>query len=229
MISTETFTRAQATMPTRRSARSERSPRTTNRAYPLRGRLRCGICRRKMQGNYNNGRPYYRCRYPSEYAKSEALHHLLTVYARQNAILPLLDAWIARVFALGHLSRILHAMRDAQRQQSAPAPALEAARRVVADSKQRITPYRAALDAGADPTLVAGWITEAQTEQTAARQQLATASRTKQEILTADQIHHMIKTLGNMTDRLQAAAPENKTPLYADFGLELEYTQISGL
>ncbi|WP_369359744.1 hypothetical protein [Streptomyces sp. cg2] len=33
----------------------------------------------------------------------------------------------------------------------------------------------------------------------------------------------MIKTLGKMADRLQAAAPEDKAPLYADFGLELEY------
>ncbi|AKA06878.1 recombinase [Streptomyces noursei ZPM] len=223
LISAETFTRAQATMPSRRSAGGERSPRTTTRAYPLRGRLRCGICRRKMQGNYNNGEPYHRCRYPSEYAKSEALNHPLTVYARQNAILPLLDGWIARVFAPGHLSRTLRAMRDSQRQESAPTPALEAARRVIADSKQRITQYRAALDAGADPTLVAGWITEAQTEQTAARQQLATASRTKQEVLTDDQIRHMIKTLGNMADRLQAADPDGKAPFYADFGLELEY------
>ncbi|MFH8583528.1 hypothetical protein ACH4GP_03895, partial [Streptomyces celluloflavus] len=33
----------------------------------------------------------------------------------------------------------------------------------------------------------------------------------------------MIKTLGNMADRLQAAAPENKAPLYANLSLELKH------
>ncbi|MFF7231320.1 hypothetical protein [Streptomyces sioyaensis] len=84
------------------------------------------------------------------------------------------------------------------------------------------SPARAALDAGADPAVVAGWITAAQNEQTAARQQLAAASDAQREILTEEQIH-MIKTLGDMAARLQAADPEGEAPLYADFGLELEY------
>ncbi|MFG2860691.1 hypothetical protein [Streptomyces sioyaensis] len=75
--------------------------------------------------------------------------------------------------------------------------------------------------AGADPAVVAGWITAAQNEQTAARQQLAAASDAQREILT--EIHHMIKTLGDMADRLQATDPEDKAPLYADFRLEPEY------
>ncbi|MGX1757198.1 recombinase family protein [Streptomyces lydicus] len=223
LISMDTFTRAGAKQLTRRSGVPERSPRTTNRAYPLGGRLRSGICRRKMPGNYNNGQPYYRCRYTAEYAKSAALEHPLTVYVRQNAILPALDTWLARVFAPGHLGRTIRAMCESQQRQPAAAPALEAARRTITETNRRIDRYRAALDAGADPAVVAGWITAAQNEQTAARQQLAAASDTQREILNEEQIHHMIKTLGDVADRLQAAEPEDKAPLYADFGLELEY------
>jgi hypothetical protein len=32
------------------------------------GLLRCGICGRKMQGSWNNGKPQYRCVFLSEYA-----------------------------------------------------------------------------------------------------------------------------------------------------------------
>ncbi|MFI2189871.1 hypothetical protein [Streptomyces sioyaensis] len=113
-------------------------------------------------------------------------------------------------------------MCESQQQATHP-PALEAARRTLADTKRRLTPYSAALDAGADPAAVAGWITAAQNEQTAARQQLAAASDAQREILTEEQSHHTIKTLGDMADRLQAAEPEDKAPLYADFSLELEY------
>ncbi|WP_107502553.1 recombinase family protein [Streptomyces noursei] len=223
LISMDTFKQAQAKASVRRTAAGERSPRTTTRGYPLRGRLRCGICHRKMQGNYNNGKPHYRCRYTAEYAKNAALDHRLTVYVREEVVLPLLDAWIARVFAPGHLGRTLHAMRQSQKQPSLPTPGLETARRTIADARQRITRYRATLDAGADPVLVTRWITEAQAEESAARQQLTETADARREILTEEQIDHMIKTLGNMADRLQAAAPEDKAPLYADFGLELEY------
>ena len=34
--------------------------------YVLRGRLYCGYCGRRMQGQYSNRAPYYRCRYPRE-------------------------------------------------------------------------------------------------------------------------------------------------------------------
>ncbi|WP_420000669.1 hypothetical protein [Streptomyces boninensis] len=123
----------------------------------------------------------------------EALDHPLTVYVRQDALLPKLDAWI------------------------------EAARRTVADCNRRIERYRAALEAGTDPALVAEWIRTAQAEQAAAQQQLATAARRKREILTEQQIHDMIKALGDMTDRLQAAEPQDKAPLYDAFGLQLTY------
>ncbi|MFE1171235.1 hypothetical protein [Streptomyces sp. NPDC058773] len=97
-----------------------------------------------MQGNYNNGRPYYRCRYTAEYAKNVALEHPLTVYVRQNAILPALDTWLARVFAPGHLGRTIRVMCESQQRQPVAAPALEAARQTIAETNRRIDRYRAA-------------------------------------------------------------------------------------
>lgn len=152
LITAGDFEQVQLKLVTRAtSPATERKPRTTDRSYALRGLLRCGLCDRKMQGNFNNGHPHYRCRYPSEYAQSRALDHPLTVYLREGAVLPALDKWIAAAFAPGRLKCTIHEMQQAQAV-SAPDPvALQAARRTLDAATARLTSYRAALDAAWRP------------------------------------------------------------------------------
>ena len=50
-----------------------------------------------MQGSWNNGRSYYRCKFPTEYAVTEQ-QHAKTVYVREDAIVPGLDTWIGGLF-----------------------------------------------------------------------------------------------------------------------------------
>jgi site-specific DNA recombinase len=72
LVSREVFDQVQA----RIAARSRTSPRaaaTSRRPYVLRGRLACGLCQRRLQGQWVRGEAYYRCRYPSEYATSVGL------------------------------------------------------------------------------------------------------------------------------------------------------------
>ncbi|MFE5161651.1 recombinase family protein [Streptomyces sp. NPDC056697] len=222
LIPQTTFAHAQA----KRHARStqthlERKPRPTTRGYALRGLIRCAICQRKMQGTFNNGKPHYRCRYNAEYAKNAALDHPLTVYVREEVILPELDKWIAKAFAPGQLTATLQAMRQAQSAESPTTTAAAAARRTIAECDRRIVQYRAALDAGTDPKLATEWINQAQSEKASAQQDLLTATAVQPEILTEDQIKHMVSGLGSMTDRLLATASEHKRPLYESFGLAL--------
>jgi recombinase-like zinc beta ribbon protein len=47
----------------------------TKRAYPLRGRVRCGYCTRRMEGTPRESRAYYRCAAPT----------LVSVTARTNS------------------------------------------------------------------------------------------------------------------------------------------------
>ncbi|MFB6607868.1 hypothetical protein ACFCXR_26730 [Streptomyces noursei] len=174
-----------------------------------------------MQGTFNNGKPHYRCRYTAEYAKSTALDHPLTVYVREELILPALDKWIATTFAPGRLTTTLRALQQ-QATQSPDTTAAAAARRTITECDRRITQYRAALDAGAaDPLLDTTWINQAQTEKASAHQDLLATTTAHPEILTTEHIQHMVSVLGAMTDRLLAAAPERKRPLYEGFGLKL--------
>ncbi|MCX4750606.1 recombinase family protein [Kitasatospora sp. NBC_01287] len=225
LITTGDFEQAQLKLATKSAATHpvERKPRTTDRTYALRGLLRCGLCERKMQGNFNNGHPHYRCRYPSEYAQSRALDHPLTVYLREDALLPALDSWIGTVFAPGRLKCTIHEMQEAQAVSGPDPVALEAARRDLDTSAARLTSYRAALDAGGDPATVAGWINEARLDQTTAQQRLNQLTAEAPPTLTADQIQALITELGNLTDRLMQATPARKAPLYEAFGLNLTY------
>ncbi|MER6047752.1 hypothetical protein ABT168_09845 [Streptomyces sp. NPDC001793] len=170
-----------------------------------------------MQDTFNNGKPHYRCCYTAEYAKNAAMDHPLTVYVREEVILPELDKWIATAFAPGRLTATLHAMHQTQ---GSAAPTT-AARRTIAECDRGITQDRAALDAGADPQLVTEWINQTQSENVVAQQDLLAATAAEPKILTADQIGHMVTELGAMTDRLLATTPGRKAPIYEDFGLTL--------
>jgi hypothetical protein len=64
----------------------------------LRGLLYCGICGRRMQGHWANAAPYYRCRFPAEYAVVNRIDHPLNVTLRQDAVLRPLDHWLAGKF-----------------------------------------------------------------------------------------------------------------------------------
>ena len=227
LVSPEIFAAAQAKRSARRNAAGlERKPRPTNRPYALRGLMRHDLCGRKMQGNYNNGSPHYRCRYTAEYAKSAQLDHPLTVYVRESAILPKLDKWIARHFSPGRLPDTLRALHVAQRHEKGP-PGLAEARQQLADCERRLTRYRAALDAGADPALVAQWINETQQEKNAVEQRLqAVAQRDQpQKHISEAELETMVRTLGDMTDRLLAADPAAKQSIYEAFGLALTYDE----
>ncbi|MFF0624196.1 recombinase family protein [Streptomyces sp. NPDC004296] len=222
LISIDTFNRVQAKRQARTTQRHlERKPRPSLHGYALRGLIRCAICHRRMQGTFNNGKPHYRCRYTAEYAKNTAFDHPLTVYVREELILPELDKWIATTFAPGRLTATLRAMQETQSTAAPATTAATTARRTITECDRRLTQYRAALDAGADPRLATEWINRTQREKAAAQQELLAATAVAPEILTAEQIDHMVSELGAMTDRLLAAAPERKQPLYEEFGLTL--------
>lgn len=74
LVDIEPFERVRALQRARGSA-DERSPRRTPRGYALRGLMRCGICGRKMQGSWNNGKPHYRRVFLSQYAAKNKVSH----------------------------------------------------------------------------------------------------------------------------------------------------------
>lgn len=64
------------------------------RCYLLRGMVRCADCNRLMQGTWNNDAPYYRCRFPSEYANANGIEHPRNVYLRERRVVGPLTQWL---------------------------------------------------------------------------------------------------------------------------------------
>ncbi|MFE4175470.1 hypothetical protein ACFRR7_26095 [Streptomyces sp. NPDC056909] len=96
------------------------------------------------------------------------------MYVREDAVVPALDTWT------------------------------QTAQHTLTHCEQRITGYRAALDAGADPRLVAEWINQAQAEKAAAQQDLLAAPAPRTEPLTTEQIERIVTSLGDVKNRLLA-------------------------
>jgi site-specific DNA recombinase len=72
LVTSELFAAAQAMFDTSKRT-STRQP-ARGHLYALAGRMRCGVCGRRMQAQWNHGRAYYRCKFPDEYPNAEADH-----------------------------------------------------------------------------------------------------------------------------------------------------------
>jgi site-specific DNA recombinase len=104
IIDRDTFDQSRALAASRTHGRGPRK-RSSPKPYVLRGLLHCGTCGRRMQAQWNNGGPYYRCRYPAEYALISEVDHPKTVYVRQGDITRPLDKWLSTIFDPAHLDQ----------------------------------------------------------------------------------------------------------------------------
>jgi len=102
-----------------------------------------------------------------------------------------------------------------------------AAQRKLADCDQRLARYRTALDAGADATVVAGWMAGVQGERLRAERELADAQPT--EKLTKAQIARLVLQLRDIASVLSTADPKLKAEVYAELGVNITYDQDNRL
>jgi site-specific DNA recombinase len=149
IIATEQFEQAQ-TILAGRGSRTAHKPHRRPRAYALRGVLLCGLCNRRMTGNWNNEQAHYRCRFPAEYALANRVDHPKTVYLREADVLGQVDHWLGTKFAPASLDATLAELAEQAASTTEDTTAqVEAARARIADSDRKIAQYRASLDAGA--------------------------------------------------------------------------------
>jgi len=185
-----------------RRARREVHQRVTH-PYVLRGRLYCGYCGRRMQGQYSNRAPYYRCRYPREYALASHVSHPGNVYLREADVLPAIDRWLLAIFAPRRLEQTIRQMQAAQD----PSPAVlplpgQDTDALIAGFDTRLARYQAALDAGADPEAVAEWTRQVQAERAAVLARAASRDHHKPaRRLTEDDIRTLITGLARRPAR----------------------------
>ncbi len=219
IIGTDTFSRAQAMLAAKSKA-AERGPRRSPHPYSLRGILFCGICGRRMQGSWNNEAPYYRCVFLREYAAKNKIDHPRAVYLREDQLIPQLDRWLATKFSPPLLSdtitELARAQEDPQHDQAA-----DQARQDIADCDAKLRQHRAALEAGADPAIVASWMAEVQAKRTLAEARLTKSPKPRR--MTREEIDAMVTALHDIISVLNEADPADKTEIYGQLGVRLMY------
>jgi hypothetical protein len=218
LITIEAFEAAQA-MFDRTKRATKRTP-SEGRRYLLAGMMRCGICDRRMQGQWNHGKPYYRCKYPSDYPVDEE-RHPKSVYVRENAILPGLDNWLASLFDDEHIEHTCDVLAGSSESDPESEARQAALREQIRSCDRRLERYRALLDAGEAVPTVATWIAEVERERKTAQADLGRVMPGGK--LTKSQARALVEALRDIADVLANADPEDRAQLYAELGVTLTY------
>jgi site-specific DNA recombinase len=218
IIDREVFDQVQVMISGRATALAPHKPHRRQHAYALRGCMWCGICERRMQSHWVNHAPYYRCRFPAEYALANHVEHPLNVNLREAAVIGHVDEWLAREFAPPRLSETI---RDLAEASSAGATTAEETAHRITECDRKLAQYRAALDAGASPATVATWIAETEAER--ATYSLAMNRSVTRPRLSEAEIKAVVDKLADVALVLRDADPDDKAEIFRRLGLKLTY------
>jgi site-specific DNA recombinase len=125
-----------------------------------------------MQGSWNHGQAYYRCKFPTEYAVAQGQHGK-TVYVREDAIVPSLDDWIGSLFSEEHLDATCEALAAVSdlNPEDDEGSQLDL-RRQLKECDTKLARCRELLEQDADITVAATWIAEVERDRRALEREL---------------------------------------------------------
>ncbi|MEV7624081.1 recombinase family protein [Actinoplanes sp. NPDC089786] len=227
LITTETYERAQQTIK-KRGTRGEsgKAPRHTSHPYLFRGLICCGLCGRKMVGNPNHGRLYYRCTASRDFARQHKISHPPALYLREDTLTDPIDRFLRDELTGRTLADNLRQVADAEYRAALAAHdatgEIEKLRQTIADTEVKIDRYRATLDAGGDPALIASWISEATAIKKTAQARLGLTEAQPQR-MTGDQLDSIAEAFKDLLGLLRGADPRDKAELYSRIGLRMTY------
>jgi hypothetical protein len=228
ILSVEDFTQAQLLRRSRAAggmrgrAKLERTRTRGTRPYVLRGRVRCGICTRRLQGAViRKEEVYYRCMARTLAPGSAALaEHPRTVNLREFDILELVNRWLGDLFKPKNVDRTVAALVASQGQDRAAA-GVETIKKRHSDAEARLRRLQAAIEAGVDPAALVEAINEAQAQRAAARAELDGAA--PPTAVSEAEVYAMVDALGDVGSTLKYSKQEALERLYDRLNLELFY------
>ena len=140
--------------------------------------------------------------------------------------MPKLDEWLGGLFDPAKLDEAYDALVAAGGVNDIDHARIEAAKRKIADCDERLSKYRKALDAGADPVVVAGWMSEVQGERLRAEREIGLAQPSSGQ-LTRDQVRALVSSLKDIASVLATADPKLKAEAYAELGISVTFDPVT--
>lgn len=139
---------------------------------------------------------------PPEYALANRIDDPKNIYVREDLIVTELDRWLASLFDANNLDVTLTQLLATGGPTPSDFARVEAAQRRLAECDEKLGRYRSALEAGADASVVAGWIAEVEAERAEAQQAMSSASGSA-DYLSAEEITSLVGRLGDVAARLE--------------------------
>ncbi|MDH3307986.1 MAG: zinc ribbon domain-containing protein, partial [Acidimicrobiia bacterium] len=192
----------------------------SNRRYTLSGLIRCGVCGRRMAGQQNHDRPYYRCKFPDEYGIGPD-QHPRNLYVKESAVTPGLDRWLASLFDDDHLEDTCEVLAGVSQPDLEDEARKSTLTEQIRDCDRRLGQYQAVLDEGADAKVVARWMAQVQRERANLEAQLG--HNIAGGKLTSSQVRALVEALRDNVTVLSEADPADKAELYGELGVDLTY------
>src|SRR5690606_13165942 len=96
------------------------------------------------------------------------------------------------------------------------------ARHQLADCDRKLAQHRAALEAGADPKIVTGWIAEVEADRRRIQAKLDQPTNAARR-MSRDEIAALVGQLGEIIDVLREADLADRAQVYQQLGLRLTY------
>lgn len=209
----------------RATRHAEHKPHRSRHPYALHGCVWCGVCQRRMQSHWMHDVPYYRCRFPAEYALANRVQHPLNVYLREDQVIGKVNRWLAREFAPHRLHKtIADLAAAAQLAEPLPRPDddHEETALQIAECDRKLAGYRATLDAGANSATVAAWIAETEAEK-ARYLAVRRPNGARHRRMTEAEIKAIVDRLADLARVLADADPNDKSEIFCQLGLRLTY------
>ena len=149
---------------------------------------------------------------------------------REELLIKPLDGWLTQQFAPQYrqhtIAYLIHqASADNLTNPRGPRQTVDPVEAIIAECDAKLARYRAALDAGAGPGVVATWIAQTQAERRRAEQaspQLRTPKDDPAQPTEAE-LTAIIDQLGDLTAALHEADADHKLEVYRNLGLRLTY------
>lgn len=180
LITIETFTQTQILRRSRSAGglraqgKLERTKTAVAQPYVFRGRIRCTVCERKMQGGLIRKHTFYRCIARTLAPGSPALaDHPKTINLREDHLIGPLNDWIGSLFTARNLARTVAELAASQGGASLEDRRRREVERRLAGAEAKLRRHQAAIEAGVDPTALVDVINAANAERSAARAELS--------------------------------------------------------
>ncbi|WP_424186588.1 recombinase family protein [Actinokineospora sp. G85] len=229
IVSVETFTeialmrrtRAAGGLAARRKLERGRK-KTTKHVYALRGRVRCGYCKRRMEGSPRQERIYYRCAARTIVPGSPVLNgHPTNVYLPEIKVLDGINQWLSGLFDRPNRERTVRQLLGVAESPTEDAR-VEGIKVRKANAEARLRNLLNLAERGADFDALVERINSAKQEIDAATEELLRMPAGR--VIGHAEIEARIDQLGELAGGLSRAEAADLRDFYEAVDLEMVYT-----